>query len=239
MRRLCRGARSSLICDRIVLSKFCKVVSTVYPVQIGIREGEMQFEQCINHREIWDNLSSIKPIDVEKIVLPFLNKWRCRLSYVCVSNLAVALQKAEQWLSPLRRLSIEDLDITKSVQNANIGSSPFAYIEKAFKTIQEVPAKQRTVGFTATSKILHMAIPDLFVMCDVAIRDKYGCAANTAGYINFMLRMNLIALDLISQTNGNKQSILNCSKWPGRTLARLLDNYNYTMFTLNKQTMFP
>jgi hypothetical protein len=224
-----------LIGERIVLEKFCEVVGDVFPKQPGIREGEIQFEQCFNHREFWDNLCNIKTIDVETIVLPFLNKWRCRLSRTCVSKLSLALQNTEQLLGPLRKLNIEDLDTLGAIQNTISGMGQFSCIENAFKNIQEVKAGRRSVGFTATSKILHMAIPELFVMCDAAIRDKYGCADNAAGYINFVLRMGLIARDLIAQANGNKQTILTCSRWQGRTLAHLMDNYNYTMFTLGKQ----
>ena len=43
-----------------------------------------------------------------------------------------------------------------------------------------------------------------------------------------MLRMNLIAKNLLSQSGG-KQDILSRSYLKGRTLPRLLDVYNYKM----------
>ena len=218
---------------------FCKVVRDIFPADPDINNiGESQYEDCIKRREIWDNLGKISPSDVQTIIIPFLNKWRCRLSGLCFSDLTAALQKTEQSLIPLRKLGIENLDVIGAIQNTPTAVNAFSYIERSFRNIQEVKAGAKTVGFTATSKILHMAIPELFVMSDNAIRRKYGCEGNAAGYVNFIVRMNLTARDLILQANGNKQTILECSKYNGRSLARLLDNYNYTMFTLNKQTLF-
>lgn len=215
------------------LDEFLRVVGEVFPKQ-GVVIGEKQYEECLEKRDIWDDLSSITKDQVEQTVVQFLNKWRCRLPYQCVPELTSVLKKTEQWLGTLRKLRIEDVDLLAPMSVESEEIRRFMLIEKVFSLIQWVRAGRRTVGSTATSKILHMAIPDLFVMCDEGIRKAYGCGGNAAGYVNFMFRMNLIASDLVSQAKGNKQAILDCSKWKGRTLARLLDNYNYTKHTLNK-----
>jgi hypothetical protein len=220
-----------MISNSISLEKFCKIVHDVFPSITDIVAGEAQYEECISHREIWDNLCRITKVDVNSIVVPFLNKWKCRLSYTCVPELTTSLIESEKWLNPLRKLTIEDKEIGQDVQSSK---NVFFNVERAFKSICEVGAGKRTVGFTAASKILHMAIPDLFVMGDEAIRTEYGCEGNSAGYVNFILRMNVVARDLIHQASGNRQKILECSKWQRRTLARLLDNYNYTVFTLHR-----
>jgi hypothetical protein len=67
-------------------------------------------------------------------------------------------------------------------------------IEKTFDVIQQVRVGRRTIGFTTTSKILHMSIPKFFVMCDEKIRKTYGCEGYATGYRNFVLRMSLLAL---------------------------------------------
>ncbi|MEM3389785.1 MAG: hypothetical protein QW491_10305 [Thermoproteota archaeon] len=206
----------------------------VFPKQKGIKEGEEQYEECLSYREIWDDLSNINEDDVRTIVIPFLNKWKCRLPYECAPKLTVALQEVEPLLKPLRRYDIGRVNLLMPIGIEDGTLRKLVLIEKVFNRIYSVKAGRRTVGFTAISKILHMAVPRFFVMSDEKIREAYGCGDNEKGYANFMFRMNLLASDLISQANGEKEKILNCSKWKGRTLARLLDNFNYTVFTLRK-----
>jgi hypothetical protein len=198
---------------------------------MGIRKGEKAYDECIKHREFWDNLQNTRLVDVEEIVLPFLNKWKCRLLYACASELTSTLQKTEQLVQPLRRLQIEDLDAISAIQGNSIADKPFCLIEEVFENISAVKSGRRSVAFTAASKILHMTIPTFFVMSDERIRKHYGFEGNSSGYVNFMLTMNLLARDLITQI-GDKQRILAFSHFRERTLARLLDNYNYTLFTL-------
>lgn len=217
----------------VELDEFLRVVGEGFPKQ-GVAVGERQYEECLEKREIWDDLSNVSRKQVEQTVVEFLNKWKCRLQYQCVQELTSVLQETERWLQILRRFHIDAIDLLAPIKVENEMMRSFILVEKVFSPIQRVRAGRRTVGFTATSKILHMAIPDLFVMCDESIRKAYGCEGNAAGYVNFMFRMNLIASDLISQAKGNKQTILDCSKWKERTLARLLDNYNYSKYTLNK-----
>ena len=217
----------------VKLEEFLRVVGEVFP-NLSVHEGEKHYDDCLSHREIWDNLDNVNREHVQNIVVPFLNKWRCRLPYECVPGLTATLQRAERWLQPLRGLNIEDVDLLEPVKIKDEEIRTFILVENVFNAIQKVRARRRTVAFTATSKILHMAIPNFFVMCDESIRKEYGCEGNGAGYANFMLRMSLFAHDLILQAHGNRQRILDCSKWKGRTLARLLDIYNYTKFTLNK-----
>lgn len=217
----------------VKLEEFLRVVGEVFSKQ-GVDKGEEQYEKCLSHREIWDNLENVNSDQVKDIVVSFLNKWQCRLPYECVPGLTVALQKAEPWLQPLRGSNIEDVDLLKPIKIKGEEIRILTLIENVFNTIQKVRAGRRTVAFTATAKILHMAVPELFVMCDGSIRKAYGCEGNAAGYANFMLKMNFFARDLVSQAHGNKQRILDCSKRERRALARLLDNYNYTKFTLNK-----
>jgi hypothetical protein len=219
----------------IKLEEFLRIVGEVFPNQPGIDKGEKQYEDCITHREMWDNLSNIKPAQVKDVVVNFLNQWQCRLPYDCVPYLTTTLQRAERLLQPLRGFGIEYVDLFKPVKVEEKEIRVISLVENLFATIQKVRAGRRTVGFTATSKILHMAVPNLFVMCDERIRKKYGCEGNSAGYANFMFWMSFFARDLISQAKEDKQRILGCSKWKNRTLPRLLDNYNYTKYTLKKE----
>ena len=88
----------------------------------------------------------------------------CRLPYKYASELTEALRKVEPLLKPLRNLSIEDADLLASVNVEGKTIKVLELIEQVFSIVQRVKAGRRTVGFTATSKILHMAIPTFFVM---------------------------------------------------------------------------
>jgi hypothetical protein len=229
---------TTMIGKQVKLDEFRAVIE-MFSKEPNIESGELQYQECIGRRDLWDNLGKIETADVQDIILPFLNKWRCRLSDKCASELALALNEVEHLIRPLRSLYVESANMFGTTESSDGEARIIALIEESFGTVQEVVAGRRTVGFTATSKMFHMAIPSFFVMSDEKIREHYGCEANGAGYANFMLRMNLFAKDLVSQAQGNRQTILGYSKWPGRALTRLLDNYNYTMFTLGKQDMFP
>lgn len=192
------------------LKDFLRVIGEVFPKQ-GVDKGEKQYEDCLRHREIWDNLDNVKTIHVRDVMVPFLNKWQCRLSYKCVPALTTALQRTERWLQPLRGLNIEDIGLLEPIEIKNEEIRTFSLIEKVSETIQKVRAGRRTVAFTATSKILHMAVPNLFVMCDEKIRKAYGCEGNSAGYANFMLRMNLFARYSARFRYTNKRTVSLCS----------------------------
>jgi hypothetical protein len=219
--------------SEVKLEEFLRVVGEDFPNHNNVEKGELQYEECIKHREIWDNLSNMNEDNVRKIVIYFLNKWRCRLPYECAPQLAASLKKAEPLLKPMRNFSIESVNLIP-IKAGSKTLRVLELIEKVFEVIQKVKAGKRTVGPTATSKILHMAVPKFFVMYDEKIRKAYGCEGNAKGYVNFMLRMNLLARNLLEQAKGNKEAILACSKWRERTLARLLDNYNYARFSLPK-----
>jgi len=219
----------------VKLKHFQKVVGEVFPSLPGIAKGEKEYENCLKHREFWDNLTDIEVKDVQEVVLPFLNKWQCRLSYECATGLTKALRSVETMIKPFRGLNIENADLLRCMEVQGKKVDAFLRIQDIFDAVSKVRARKRTVAFTATSKILHMGLPNFFVMADQKIRKKYGCEGNGAGYANFMWRMSVFARDLVTLAHGNKQRILEFSKWGGRSLTRLLDNFNYTKYTLKKE----
>lgn len=216
------------------LEYFQKVVGEMFPNLSGISIGEKQYESCLEHREFWDDLINIRFSDVNEIILPFLNKWQCRLPYKCARGLTIALQQSEMLLKPLRSFKIESADFLQQILVQGRKMKILILLQEIFDVISKVKAGRRTVAFTATSKILHMAVPDFFVMADETIRKKYGCEGNGAGYANFMWRMSIFARDLLSQAKGSKRKIIKIPKWRERTLPRLIDNYNYAKYTLMK-----
>lgn len=184
------------------------------------------YGDCVRHREVWDNLSKADEKFVREIALPFLNKWGCRLTYECAPQLATALNGIEKELKPMRELDIASADFLGPL--AEGGKPLVALIDEAAGKICQVRAAKRTVGFTATSKLLHMCIPAFFVMSDDAIRLKYGCEGNEEGYGNFMLRMGIVARDLMTQAGGDTGAICKHDGIEVR-FAKLLDQYNYAI----------
>jgi hypothetical protein len=125
-------------------------------------------------------------------------------------------------------LRLAQINLDSQLQTYNEKIELLDRIKDVFKTISntEIEIKnkiKRRIGSTATSKILHMAVPDFFIMCDSGIREIHGVTGNGAGYTNFMIRMSIYAnyldknLDLSKLVN-KKTSI-----------PRLIDNYNYIL----------
>ena len=146
--------------SEVKLEKFLRVVGEDFPNHNNVEKGELQYEECIKHREIWDNLSNMNEDNVRKIVIYFLNKWRCRLPYECAPQLAASLKKAEPLLKPIRNFSIESVNLLIPIKAGSKTLRVLELIEEVFEVIQKVKAGKRTVGPTATSKILHMAVPN-------------------------------------------------------------------------------
>lgn len=92
----------------------------------------------------------------------------------------------------------------------------------------ERPGKFDSKKLADALREIHTCVPEFFVMCDENIREEYGCAANGRGYANFMIRMSLMARDLLSQAGGDKDQV--CSR-NGKTItvAKALDQYNFAI----------
>ena len=50
------------------------------------------YKDTLKRRDVWDNLAQIDTQKTECIVLNFLNAWKCRVSYDCSGELAIALK---------------------------------------------------------------------------------------------------------------------------------------------------
>ncbi|MBI4258640.1 MAG: hypothetical protein HY619_06765 [Thaumarchaeota archaeon] len=95
---------------------------------------------------------------------------------------------------------------------------------------------RKAVGPTSTSKIIHLHLPDLCVMWDRAIREKYGYSDNCQGFYNFTLRMkeelseamNTYLKDYPIEKSSNAVShFIGRLTDPPLPITRILDIYNY------------
>ena len=193
------------------------------------QNGDPLYLETIKKRSIWDDLVKISLDDLKDVVLNFLNKWACRISYGCASQLQTALQKTHPPFQLLRykKLEIETVNLDEIIESN--GKNVKDIIKEIFDTLSKVKAGRRTVGFTATTKIMHMIIPNLFVMCDENIREAYGCTGNSEGYLNFLCRMQKATQKIIKE----KTKVEICEKLHNgdRDLTKILDQYNYYTIT--------
>lgn len=190
---------------------------------------ESEYNEYISRRDIWDNLSNISETDTRDIVLKFLNQWGCRIPLDSLDRLSWALRDSYLYLIPFEGKEVQDF------MDCNDEWLMLDSLENLFNHFSEVDCGSRRFGFTATSKLLHMIKPDLFVMCDAGIRIKYGCEGNDAGYANFMYRMNLLSRLLIEEAGGSKEKLIELiplqipSISQNVKLTRLLDIYNLNL----------
>lgn len=194
-----------------------------------VPNGDPLYLETIKKRNVWDTLAKISLDDVVNVVLGFLNKWKCRLSYDCASELRTALQKTSNLFQLLKheKTEMQTVDFGKMVGTS--GKSVREIIKEIFDVLSKVRADKKTVGFTATTKIMHMVIPVLFVMCDEKIREKYGCAGNSEGYLNFLQRMQKATQRLTE----DKTKVEICEELHSgdRDFTKILDEYNYYTIT--------
>jgi len=86
----------------------------------------------------------------------------------------------------------------------------------------------KRVGPTATSKVLHLCCPDLFVMWDAKIREGYSkYEGNGKQYFEFLCIMQYYLREL-------SDIIKQLTKKYGLKPTRLLDMYNWVKFSENK-----
>ncbi|MEM4202950.1 MAG: hypothetical protein QXS54_02655 [Candidatus Methanomethylicaceae archaeon] len=209
----------------ILLEEFRKKVHEDYK-NLGIGDEE-PYKNCVKRRDVWDDLSKMDASFITNVAIPFLKNWWCeRPGKFKAEDLARALREIDPLLKPFRTLDIASANIFEPLEPS--GKETYVLIEEVAEQLRSAKVREngRALGFTTMSKLLHMCVPEFFVMCDESIREKYGCAANGGGYANFMIRMSLLARDLLRQAGKDKDRIFNYS---GQRLTKLLDQYNYAI----------
>ena len=123
--------------------------------------------------EYWLHLENLSQRDIETEILDgFLNTraWGCRVARKSVPALKITLDQLPEYYAALSRVRLEDIDFNGHV--ALKGSRvPIAYVIDCIVSLfRRIKPK---FGLVPTSKLMHMALPDLFVMVDRGIRQKY------------------------------------------------------------------
>lgn len=107
----------------------------------------------------------------------------------------------------------------KKFKGKTIESINFNDYEKEIKHIFQELSRIKGIQYTGASKLMHLTIPEVFVMWDAYIRKAYGFKkGNSEDYFNFLMKM--------------QEEFKGIKKTKKKTLAKMIDEYNYVKFTL-------
>lgn len=198
--------------------------------QFHIKEGDVPYYDDFTAAHRRGDFVHSDGITEDKVreLIDFLNQWKTR--YPRRPRELMELLKQVAFL--LRRL--DHLDLLHA--DLNPSSEVTSKIEYVFDTLVTCGGKNQKTG---TSKILHMINPYLFVMWDGPISAGYAVSDRSAEdyAIRFLPRQQTIArlaIEQVKETRGVNEktaiSWLRC--FQGHTLAKVVDEFNYTKFTL-------
>jgi len=176
---------------------------------------------------------SITVAEIDRLIL-FLNQWSSHYesSPEQCGRLLEAIREVIPAGRRLRDKNLLNAELTEQETRKTIAGM--------FNTIATCGPRIET---TATSKILHSLHPGLFVMWDDAIQMGYAVSGSGEDYARrFLPRMQKLAIIALEQTAGARgltrdtavETLTRC----GHTLAKVLDEYNYTKFTMKRDEVW-
>jgi hypothetical protein len=118
------------------------------------------------------------------------------------------MEDCEPLFAKLNGIKLEDMNISE--------------VESGIEKIYEKLANCNAIKFTGASKLMSLEIPELFVMWDMAIRERYGIKGqDSKNYIEFLNRVKDATKGVVWEKNKL-----------GVPLAKAIDEYNYVTITL-------
>lgn len=186
--------------------------------------------------DYWLHLEKLDESHLKNQVLKlFINRWLCRASYECAPALKLALEKSAPLYLAFKNESLITIDFNAM---KNIGGQHLSNAELIKKIMGNFLDIQPKFGPVAASKLMHMAIPYLFIMWDTKIKKQYGISnyfsSNQAVlYVKFLnmmqLQINHVTADYARKNNISIQdAILQIMEHDNNsTIPRILDKYNF------------
>ncbi len=176
----------------------------------------------------WRDESSLDADEVNAL-MTFLNGFGSRMDYCYQNDLGLYLRPTLICANLLSDKTLLSVDFNETVVIGGEKFSAGRAIEYSFSWISKCPE----VGPTVASKILHAINPELFVMWDGDIIDKYGGHSASNDYVDFLRLMQRKAMCSISQIVNEKdvsyeaavESFTACS----HSVAKVLDEYNFAV----------
>lgn len=187
----------------------------------------------------WKSLHLLSNDDIKRVVLGFLNDWKCRLPLEHFDKLADAVkstcERATPYLEALNNETLEDINFEEKKKVDGRHPTISGIIYTVFSMFCGIGHRFRWV---AASKTLHMINSKLFVMWDNPICKGYFLKLNASSYAyEFMPLMKQHANEAVDtymkyRNCGRETAIKEImSSCYGKTLAKLVDEYNYMRFT--------
>jgi len=182
----------------------------------------------------WDSDEGPNDDEIKKL-FTFLNQWRTR----CRSDAGARDKFKQAYLQVLPLLRA--LRGHTLLETAFDGVLPqgMSVSEAVASIFERIASSGSQYESTATSKILHVLYPPLFVMWDAAIRGGYAVGGRSGDYAERFLpriqREGREAVDsYIAERKAGPSTAVReleglCG---GRALTKLIDEYNYCRFTL-------
>ena len=191
-------------------------------------------------------LRTKKPEDIAR----FLKSWRTRTE-IDLTKLEQHIKNKSEELRALENLDIVSVNLEGSLQLGNQSKPLRDVIIDLFNAFTDISQISRR-DYTAASKVLHVLLPNLFVMWDRCIRCAYGCNFNRpedAGekYFKFLKRIQKEAREAVKSycakhkcsTNEAIQTIKEKLYEGGfYPFTKLLDQYNYQKYTIGNDRLW-
>lgn len=176
--------------------------------------------------------------EIRFVLIEFLNKWGCRLrnyDNLTAENLRNCIVRIHPELLVTQDFSILTFNF-EIVENRQ-------RIEKIFNSFWFYGSDiAKNFGPTATSKVLHIINPDLFVMWDDAIRLNYWVQNNDIidsgrGYCFFLIETKRIAVRLVDECR-ERFNVTDPASWlserlnvnPPHSLTKFIDEFNWLAY---------
>ena len=194
--------------------------------------------------------------ELARHLIEFLNTWgQCRIPYAASLPKALkdALRDIQPFLIPTRQFTIEDADLSAVVPVGEQQNLQLAHI--AHICLDRLSALGKRFSGVASAKALHMLSPTFFVMWDRTISEGYRRILSARGcdgwfYAHeFLPRMQREAANLIEdgtkEGNRSREQFLDevrsgFGAFPtAKTVAKVVDEFNYIMFTRGKFAKLP
>lgn len=219
----------------------------------GAIGGDRDYQALMRNTEFLQRLRS-KPDEIgrteirERVIEGFLNRWRCRLPNNPESGEAIltSLRILQPHIRVLSPLDIETVDFK---QNLSVAGHQLTAGDAIAMCYQRLKDSVYRLGDTATSKLLHILQPHLFVMRDRPILAHYRrkdqrVRDSGAGYVAYLRVMQCIgaqvsqsfqhAVHRLSPEPSQEPAAYLSEQMgydPPKTMAKYLDEYNWVTIT--------
>jgi hypothetical protein len=156
--------------------------------------------------------------EVECILYPYLLKWGKMmrvLGYKGCSRIGEKLREMEPQLGKFQKLILSTIDLIQMSDKVED-----LYDELLNADWESAKGRTKRVGPTATAKVLHLAVPNLFMIWDRKIRNCYGFQDSGREYVRFIANMQ----NWSKKLNTTIEALQHKYR---KSCTKLIDEYNW------------